>query len=112
MRSVDHVARYGGEEFVAILANADRLTAAHVAVKIRKAIESCVVDVDGRQHRVTVSVGVALLPQIASNLRPQTLVEAADRQLYAAKQKGRNCCCMMQIGQPAAPPHAVAVVPR
>jgi diguanylate cyclase (GGDEF)-like protein len=117
VRSVDYVARYGGEEFVAILPNADRLTTAHVAVKVRKAIESCVVDSGGQLHRVTVSVGVALLPQVSPAFRAQALVEAADRQLYAAKQKGRNCCCMTQIGQtcptstaPPAPP--VTVGPR
>jgi diguanylate cyclase (GGDEF)-like protein len=106
VRSVDSVARYGGEEFVAILPNADRLTTAHVAVKIRKGIESCVVDFGGQQHRVTVSVGVALLPRIGPGFRAQMLIEIADRQLYAAKQKGRNCCCMTQIGQPTAAPPA------
>ncbi len=105
-------ARYGGEEFVAILPNADRLTAAHVAVKIRKAIESCFVEADGQQHRVTVSVGAALLPRINSTFHPQALIEAADRQLYAAKQKGRNCCCMTQVGQtvPAATPQPPVTV--
>lgn len=112
VRSVDYVARYGGEEFVAILPNADRLTAAHVAVKIRKAIESCFVEADGQQHRVTVSVGAALLPRINSTFHPQALIEAADRQLYAAKQKGRNCCCMTQVGQtvPAATPQPPVTV--
>jgi diguanylate cyclase (GGDEF)-like protein len=109
VRDVDFVARYGGEEFVAILPNVDLMTAAHVAVKMRKSVESQVVDFEGKQHHVTVSVGVALLPHVSPTFPSRSLLETADKQLYLAKHKGRNCCSMKQIGaNPAAKPQPAA----
>ena len=109
VRNVDFVARYGGEEFVALLPNVDLMTAAHVAVKIRKAIETQAVDFEGKQHKVSVSVGVALLPHVSPTFPAKALLETADKQLYLAKHKGRNCCSMKQIGTaPAAQPRPVA----
>lgn len=97
VRSVDFIARYGGEEFAAILPNADQLTAAQICVKIRKAIEAATVECDGKTHKVTASVGGALLPRASRPLTPQLLIRAADKQLYVSKQKGRNCCSMTQL---------------
>jgi len=111
VRSVDFVARYGGEEFVVVLPNADRMTATNVAVKLRKAVEACVVKVGGQEHHVTMSVGVSLLPRVSPTLPAKMLIETADRQLYAAKHKGRNCCCMKQLGAtPAKPAPAASAV--
>ena len=73
------------------------MTAAGICVKIRKAIESLAVSFDGKQHRVTVSVGAALLPRPGAPHTPNTLIEAADQQLYVSKDKGRNCCSMKQL---------------
>ena len=42
----------------------------------------------GRGHRVTVSVGWALLPDDADSA--EALLEAADRALYFAKETGRD----------------------
>jgi len=104
VRNVDFVARYGGEEFTVILNNADRMTAAHICVKIRKAVESSVIECEGKQYRVTVSIGSAIMPMPSKNISPQQLLELADQQLYASKNKGRNCCSMKQYSpqfQPA-----------
>ncbi len=97
VRSVDFVARYGGEEFTVITPNVDRLTAAQICVKIRTAIETMVVEFKGRHHHVTISVGAAILPVPGEHFTPVKLIEAADKQLYCAKQKGRNCCSMKQL---------------
>ena len=102
VRSVDFVARYGGEEFAIILPNADQLTAAQICVKVRKAIESKTVAFDGKEHKVTASIGAALLCSPARKFDPAKLIEAADQQLYVSKKKGRNCCSMKQFGKPAA----------
>lgn len=97
VREVDFVARYGGEEFAVILPNADRMVAAGICVKLRKAVESLVVEFEGRKHNVTVSIGAALLPRASAPFSPKKLLEAADQQLYVSKEKGRNCCSMKQL---------------
>lgn len=94
VRDIDFVARYGGEEFVAILPGADHLIAAQLCVKMRKAIEACPVEFQGNQHHVTVSLGAAIAVKPTAPLTAQKMVEAADKQLYFSKKKGRNCCSM------------------
>lgn len=97
LRDVDVLARYGGEEFGIVLPNADRLLTAQLCVKLRRAVELCAVEYGGKAHRVTVSVGAALAPIPLGDCTGKMLIEVADAQLYAAKAKGRNCCCMKQM---------------
>lgn len=78
-RGTDQVARYGGEEFTVILPETDRQEAAEFAERLRRQIEE--------QLLLTVSVGVASSGDFGSS---ETLLEAADRALYAAKEAGRN----------------------
>lgn len=89
-RPQDIAARYGGEEFVCILPDTHLEGATYVARQILGEVislrlehaSSAISDV------VTVSLGVAtVIPDMQSN--PEKLVEAADAQLYAAKQAGR-----------------------
>lgn len=76
--------RYGGEEMAVILPKADAARAAEVAERLRRSIESRKVG----GIRVTASFGVAQGEPSAPDLA--SLVERADRALYAAKQGGRN----------------------
>jgi diguanylate cyclase (GGDEF)-like protein len=90
-RPADLAARYGGEEFLLLLPNTDLGGAAFVAERARAAIEALAIPHSESRAAevVTVSVGYA-------SLRPErqsdsgTLVDAADRALYAAKERGRN----------------------
>jgi diguanylate cyclase (GGDEF)-like protein len=90
-RPADLAARYGGEEFVALLVETEANGARMVAERIRARVEALRVT-----HRasvagafLTVSLGVAtLVPRLG--LRPEDLVDLADRALYAAKHGGRN----------------------
>jgi diguanylate cyclase (GGDEF)-like protein len=94
-RSSDLVARYGGEEFALLLPN----TNAYGALRVAKA--ACgIIRTLAIPHRsapihqiVTLSAGVVSLipsPQISSD----AFVATADRALYQAKAKGRNCFCL------------------
>lgn len=82
-RSVDLAARWGGEEFVLLLPETSVDEAYLVGEKIRKRIQEA--NISGG---VTISGGVAALPDHASN--GEELLAAADLALYKAKGAGRN----------------------
>ena len=83
-RETDFFARYGGEEFVVILPHTDSEGALTVAERLREAIASS----DWPSRPVTASIGAAtLLPNMETE---DSLVSAADRALYAAKDAGRD----------------------
>ncbi|HUR00746.1 MAG TPA: GGDEF domain-containing protein, partial [Gemmatimonadaceae bacterium] len=89
VRAVDVCARYGGEEFAILLPETDPAGAAHLAERLRLALESRPVRFGRTEMRVTASFGVASYPDSAP-LR-DGLFPAADKALYRAKADGRNC---------------------
>ena len=89
VRSEDLAARYGGEEFVVMLYDTNEKTAVQVAERIRKNIETLVIEYEGNRMNVTISIGIALcLPDETIQAKP--LVECADTALYESKHNGRN----------------------
>jgi diguanylate cyclase (GGDEF)-like protein len=90
LRSVDRLARFGGEELAMILMETDRAAAFEAAQRAGAALERVpIMAGDGANLRVTMSFGVAAMPHDANSAG--TLVAAADKALYAAKARGRNC---------------------
>lgn len=88
-RTVDRVVRFGGEEFALILMQTDAVAALDVARRMCAAIaRDPIVATETAALNVTVSVGAAVLPDDART--EAALVAAADKALYAAKQRGRN----------------------
>jgi diguanylate cyclase (GGDEF)-like protein/PAS domain S-box-containing protein len=90
-RPADVAARYGGEEFAAILPDTDAAQARRLAENIREYIASLELPhAPAAVHpRVTLSIGVASLEK--GRLEDAaSLIEAADKALYAAKRGGRN----------------------
>jgi diguanylate cyclase (GGDEF)-like protein len=89
-RGVDEPARYGGEEFVLLLPETGLDGAVELADRIRARIEAERVGRrDGEQPlRVTASIGVATMPNSATDLA--SLISAADQALYVAKRAGKN----------------------
>jgi len=88
VRPKDVFARYGGEEFVILLANTNGKASFELAEKIRAAVQSHAFTYEGKRIPVTTSLGVSELHSgIESS---QTLLKAADKALYSAKQGGRN----------------------
>ncbi|MET4391246.1 diguanylate cyclase (GGDEF)-like protein/PAS domain S-box-containing protein [Bradyrhizobium sp. F1.4.3] len=89
----DLAARYGGEEFAMLLPNTDAAGCARIGERIRSAVHDA-----GLVHAsspaaacVTVSVGgAACRPAFERTAGAGSLVEAADRALYAAKDAGRD----------------------
>ncbi|HEX9209846.1 MAG TPA: diguanylate cyclase [Bradyrhizobium sp.] len=89
----DLAARYGGEEFAMLLPNTDAAGCARIGERIRSAVHDA-----GLVHAsnpaaecVSVSVGgAACRPSFERTAGAGSLVEAADRALYAAKDAGRD----------------------
>ncbi len=89
VRAEDIVCRFGGEEFIVILPLADLSVTQARAERIRSKIRELQVLHKGQSlGMVTVSVGVAELPQHGTS--PKVLIEAADAALYRAKKEGRD----------------------
>jgi diguanylate cyclase len=90
IKGKDLAARYGGEEFVAVLPSTDLAGAVIAAENIRKAIQAKELlkrSTNEKLGRITASFGVAAFH---SEDTAVTLIERADRCLYAAKHAGRN----------------------
>ncbi|MFZ5616414.1 MAG: GGDEF domain-containing protein [Pseudomonadota bacterium] len=90
IKGQDVLARYGGEEFAIILPGTSLSNAVMLANRIRIAVESRRLKkrrTDEDLGLITLSMGVALLQW---NDTIETLVERADKCLYAAKRGGRN----------------------
>lgn len=91
-RPADLVARYGGEEFVLLLPNTDAEGCEQVGEKVRGALHEfgMLHALNPPSKRVTVSLGGATNLPAGGLAECTSLVEAADRALYAAKDSGRN----------------------
>ncbi len=106
VRRGDSAARYGGEEFVVILPDTDEAGGLRLAERARAALEGGSLVFEGATIRFTASFGLALWPQ--DGQEPESLLAAADRALYAAKQAGRNRVVTAAAARPAASPEGQA----
>jgi diguanylate cyclase (GGDEF)-like protein len=88
-RETDVVARFGGDEFALVLPDTGGRGAFAVGERIRDRVAAHrFLAADGLDVRLTVSVGVATLPDAA--LGAEELVRAADAAMYRIKDRGKN----------------------
>jgi diguanylate cyclase (GGDEF)-like protein len=88
-RETDGVARFGGDEFALVLPDTGRDGAFAVGERIRERIAAhAFLRSAGLDIRLTASVGVATLPDVAASA--DELVAAADAAMYAVKDRGKN----------------------
>ncbi|HKP11390.1 MAG TPA: GGDEF domain-containing protein, partial [Blastocatellia bacterium] len=91
IRAIDMSARFAGDEFCIVLPETELDAAARIAERLRRAVsesEFCT-ETGERMGRVTLSIGVASFSPTRQS--PLAIIEAADRALYQAKMRGRNC---------------------
>lgn len=88
IRHPDTIGRYGGEEFLVVLPHSTIKAASEQAERLCKHVESLLIESEGRQIPLTISVGVA---QYRINKEGwQGFLSRADAALYQAKHNGRN----------------------
>jgi diguanylate cyclase (GGDEF)-like protein/PAS domain S-box-containing protein len=96
VRAEDIVCRFGGEEFVVILPAADLKATQARGERIRSKLREQAVLHQGQSlGMITVSMGVAVLPQHGTT--PKDLLEAADAALYRAKREGRDRVVVAEV---------------
>lgn len=96
VREADTVGRMGGDEFMVILHDINQPEQATLAAeKIRVALEQPF-EWDGRQIRISASIGVATCP--AHGHDDVQLVHGADEAMYAAKHAGGNRWLLANAG--------------
>jgi diguanylate cyclase (GGDEF)-like protein len=87
VRAGEVLARVGGEEFAWLLPASSAAEAVAAADRARAAISALPF---GRAGTLTMSAGVGLISTPSDG---DALYRIADRALYEAKQRGRNCTC-------------------
>lgn len=91
IRESDTLGRWGGEEFIVVAPESHPLTNTGglnpMFARLRKAVESHPVSVEGQTVPLTVSIGVA---QLEADEDIETVLRRADEALYQAKDDGRN----------------------
>lgn len=88
-RREDLCARVGGEEFAILCRNVPARGGGALAERLRGTLRERPIPWDRATLRVTASFGVAALPDL-DLATAQDLYQAADEQLYAAKNAGRD----------------------
>jgi two-component system cell cycle response regulator len=96
IRPYDAFGRFGGEEFLVVIPGAGPAEVLNACERVREAICSAPVDVDGTAIEVTVSIGGAT----SGGESIDAAIRAADDALYLAKAQGRN---RVVIAREAAP---------
>ena len=88
LRDSDVLARFGGDEFVILLHEVSDV--AQVTAVARKLLSAAVTPmmIQGRECRVTASIGVATFPDHGTD--EQSLTKNADAAMYLAKEEGRS----------------------
>ena len=90
-RSRDFFARFGGEEFIVVLPETDATAANMIAERCRSLIFKAQIPHEKSlvSQMLTISIGVSTIIPTHSE-QSIDFIAAVDRQLYQAKEKGRN----------------------
>ncbi len=88
VRKEECFARYGGEEFAYVMPESGGENTRKLAEKIRRLVEDHRFSFEGKEIRVTLSIGVADLT--GDMTEPLQFIKLADGNLYKAKKSGRN----------------------
>ena len=84
----DWVGRYGGEEFLIVMRDTDSINAFKIIEKIRKLVEEKIFNYKDVKIKITASFGGYSI--VNGDITIVELINQADKNLYLAKNSGRN----------------------
>jgi len=85
------VSRFGGDEFCILVHAADYQAAQAIGERTCQMIAHNPILSSGERHRITLSIGIALME---ANLSVKEVLSRANMALHVAKSSGRNRCCV------------------
>lgn len=88
IRSSEFLSRLGGDEFAILIPDATQAEAERLAERVIRAIYQIPFRFEGRNLRLTTSVGIAMYPLHATE--QDELIAHADAAMYQAKDAGKN----------------------
>jgi diguanylate cyclase (GGDEF)-like protein len=96
VRSIDMSARFAGDEFCIILPETEENAAARIAERLRAEVSNTEYRSESGESmgRITISIGISSFSPARQT--PRTVIESADRALYQAKTRGRNCVVLYE----------------
>jgi diguanylate cyclase (GGDEF)-like protein/PAS domain S-box-containing protein len=89
LRRTDVFGRLGGEEFGVVLTETDHEKGFGLAERLRETLDSPLVQTLDGPIRFTVSIGFSTIHESDASI--EDVLRRADRALYKAKDRGRNC---------------------
>jgi diguanylate cyclase (GGDEF)-like protein len=110
VRAGDCLARWGGEEFLLVCFELDAGQYTRIGERLCASIRDRPFQVEDHTLQITVSVGLARVGHGSDHALGadwEQIVRTADRALYMAKDRGRDCWVMLDVweqAQPAASP--------
>ena len=90
-RRNDIVARIGGEEFAILLPETNADAAFNIAERIRKHVEQQTQATTKGDFPRIITISLGIVTSFDNRSAPEQLADCADRALYMAKNRGRNC---------------------
>ena len=87
VRAGDTVARLGGDEFVLLVRLDETQEASEIAERVVRSLQGSIA-LAGQEVHARPSVGISIAPQ--DGTAPESLLQAADTAMYAAKHGGKN----------------------
>lgn len=89
IRREDIGARFGGDEFCICFTHTSSLEAYHSLERLRNSLEAHIFRQDS-DHPFVVTLSIGLADLLTQDTDSKALLDAADRSLYLAKERGRN----------------------
>ncbi len=88
IRNSEFLSRLGGDEFAILIPDASQQEAEKLAERIIRSIYQIPFSFEGRNLRLTTSIGIAMYPMHATE--QEELIAHADAAMYQAKEAGKN----------------------